>query len=752
MSLWSILASRLLVEQRPGRPPVAFPGCHPTIGSRSAGDRGSTAVACGRTCGTAKPPGNWTCGRRSGTVASVQPYRRRSGGSADALGPALDARSRLCQSVRTLPVPGSPPRLAGPDGGAIGLSFLETGLRQNHVRRITETLSLEEHAVVKRSVSLDLSVGLLDEAQVRAGSDFDRLRGTHVGQVGADRHQHQPLLWIPIARLSRRATSPVDVRDAKNAVVPRLTQYETAHLLASGLYHLMHAILEVNSSNSGDQIAKLLEGAHEARWLVRGALLSLFQEKSAPGVIREPRAPTDDERTGSIHRRRELVLDVLETTQALAPFFDLLDVALRDYLVIVGLHHDKAEHTLTYEAPLEATAAEVVQPIRALVPRLRRSPRYAVKYETSFSAQLPAYHIVAEVQSGANIAGMVLSCDVDAPLVERLAIDLLELAEQLSSLRALELHQKKPLELELEDVLRRIAQLYRRRMWDAEQVGGELRERHVPNLACIYSEVWAAYLHKDGTDDTTFKSSLMLNPALSPEVLAGAASELQLAEFALDISEENDPLSTRAHAYWRRENSSSSERAHTVHARCAFVVVDASSVTTRSVTTFALSILLLLFLVGAASFGTLSPTSWRGDDREVINADALAALLLVVPGYLYSRLELPPRASILARVRLSARLLSYALVATSCAVAAVVAALATTEHLPRVLWVGLIVQGLLFLFSLVLWLAEGERVGQRVNVAAAPRWFWRDGSQSLRRWDGNDYSAHFAAPSERSDG
>ena len=46
-------------------------------------------------------------------------------------------------------------------------------------------------------------------------------------------------MWVPIARILRRTAEPIDVRDSSGQKVPRLTQYETSRLLASGLYRLL---------------------------------------------------------------------------------------------------------------------------------------------------------------------------------------------------------------------------------------------------------------------------------------------------------------------------------------------------------------------------------------------------------------------------------------------------------------------------------------------------------------------------------
>ena len=58
----------------------------------------------------------------------------------------------------------------------MALAFLDVALRQNHVRRLTERLSLIEHRAARCTTEVDISLGLLDEAQREAGILYQRLR------------------------------------------------------------------------------------------------------------------------------------------------------------------------------------------------------------------------------------------------------------------------------------------------------------------------------------------------------------------------------------------------------------------------------------------------------------------------------------------------------------------------------------------------------------------------------------------------
>ncbi|MBE8518474.1 hypothetical protein ILP97_13325 [Amycolatopsis sp. H6(2020)] len=64
----------------------------------------------------------------------------------------MDGFSLLEEAIRSMPVPGAPPRLSL-DGAAVGLSFLDTALRLNHVRRLTERISLVDHRWTSKSTT-----------------------------------------------------------------------------------------------------------------------------------------------------------------------------------------------------------------------------------------------------------------------------------------------------------------------------------------------------------------------------------------------------------------------------------------------------------------------------------------------------------------------------------------------------------------------------------------------------------------------
>src|SRR5262245_56594671 len=133
--------------------------------------------------------------------------------------PRLDGMDSLKQAIWTVPMPGAPPRLSK-DGAAVGLAFLDAALRQNHVRRLTERLTMSEHRTARCTTEVDISLGMLDDEQRAAGLLYQRLRhhGTAKDRPSGD------LLWVPVS-LARRRHAPIEVVSASAERLPRLTQY-----------------------------------------------------------------------------------------------------------------------------------------------------------------------------------------------------------------------------------------------------------------------------------------------------------------------------------------------------------------------------------------------------------------------------------------------------------------------------------------------------------------------------------------------
>jgi hypothetical protein len=573
----------------------------------------------------------------------------------------VDGREALLHALASLPVPGAPPPITTA-GAAIGLSFLDTALRLNHVRRLTERLTVSDHRVAHRTTQVDVSIRMLDEGQLRAAELSRELRGTS-GQEAA--------MWVPVALLPRSTAAPVDIRDAAGFRVPRLTEHEAGSVVAAGLCRLLRGILDSLPVDSDLEL--LLHRAHEAEWLLQMGVHRLLTERRSPQKPVDRGTP-DGVLAGHGAQNRELAQRVLEKHGTeLTDYFDLLDTARNSVLLVVALDGDTDEHLLTYDTPLHV-AAEASRTRRTS--RLLRSVSdgYRLEYRSRISPGIPAYHLVVDTEPGVDIARMYLSTDADAPVVATLRPDLELLATRLADERRTpgDRARNKILELQMQTTLRELADLVRRRRWECAQAGLPAPDGRM--LAC--TTLGRIAVAGEGVQrGSTVDSSILLHPLLGPELLGQAADELKALDMDRDLSLENDPSSSRAHAYWRGPGPSGAP----IEVVAGLQLRDTSAAGPRSVRTYLLGVavtgyLLAAFLADAFwPFGRASTAALSA----VTDRDAVVAVLLLVPGFLYTRLPIARQRTVAGHLQALPRA-----VASVCIGICAVVALAIATGLP----------------------------------------------------------------------
>jgi hypothetical protein len=592
----------------------------------------------------------------------------------------MDPAQMLRETIAGLPLPGAPPRLSF-DGAAVALSFLDTTLRLNHVRRLTERLSVVEHRAATRATEVDISTSMLDKSQLEASALLHDLR-TSARAPGRPAVRSQDI-WVPVTRISKRSVAPVDVFDAGGGKLPRLTQHETSQLLASGLYYLLRNVLQdhLNLDPSGrSPVRKLLHEAHEARWLLQWGLVTLLGERTRPAA-----GPTFPELEGHQivdghgAKQKRIAGDVLDRLHGdLGDFFALLDLAMRDYLLVVALPVERDEHILHYDAPLHvAKKASLHKRIERASTGRRRG--YIGEYSCLISPNVRSYHLVVETQPGVEIDRLILTTDADREETQRLQSDLLHVGERYDEhLRApSDKASYKHLELQLQTVLRDLSELVRRRSWDADHAHVPFRSRSgsLVTLAAI-ATAGKARVRSEATGASNSAIEQMKALDLSAEALREAAADVDDLELYRDLSLENDPAASKAHAYWRRRGTQGKVAGDIqVRVRASFLLVD-STAAGRSVSGYAASVagmilVTYLFLVGLHPPFSTAAALRLGDIR---NADAVVAGLLLVPGFLYSRLSLPERSSVLGRLQSLTSLIAKLCVGSVAILAAAVAA------------------------------------------------------------------------------
>lgn len=584
----------------------------------------------------------------------------------------VDGSTALRHAITSVPVPGAPPR-QNAVGAAIGLSFLDSALRLNHIRRVSETLTVTDHRVARRTTEIDISLAMLDEGQRRATVLSRDLRGA--GRRGEDGDRGPDEVWVPIARISRRSGAPVSIWSPGGARLPRLTQNECGRLLAAGLFRLLRGILSsLPGSTADSELHLLLHRVPEAEWLLQHAIDVLVTERHCP-----PASPPQPREHGVVAgqgaRYRTIALAVLEKHEhVLVEFFELLDVALDNDLLIVALDPRRDEHVLTYETPLHVTSEEDAGHRLARLVR-SSSEGYHLEYRSSISSSIPAYHLVVDAEPGVDIARMYLSTDADARVAAALRADLLVLAERLENERRAPAGRasSKILELQMQTTLRTLADLVRRRRWEAAQAGVPVPAHRM----VVSSELGHVAVSGEGTPglDGAVDSSVLRHPAMRPERLRAAADELFAEELYAGIALENDPSPSRAHASWHGSPAPEATTGAPVEIRAGMLLCDTTDAGPRRVCQYAVLVAVVGFLLAAFLGDSPWPFDAAGRARlgAIRDADAVIGVLLLVPGFLYTRLGLADRRSISGRLRALPRAVANVCIAVIAAVAGAVA-------------------------------------------------------------------------------
>lgn len=191
-------------------------------------------------------------------------------------------------------------------------------------------------------------------------------------------------------------------------------------------------------------------------------------------------------------------------------------------------------------------------------------------------------------------------------------------------------------------------------------------------------------------------------------------------EMAYDMSLENDPPSSRAHAYWRRV-ASQSVNAGQIRIRAGAILREATRAGPRDALLYSVTLAVTAYLM--ASF--LSRTVWpywniiRIPDHAIRNAEAVVAVLLVVPGFLYTRLTIPDPHSISGHLRAVPRIVVRAGISSMLVASAAIAANSDVTLLRYGFSLAI---GFPVLSTALLFRREPYRLTKALGRMGAPRW------------------------------
>jgi hypothetical protein len=644
----------------------------------------------------------------------------------------VDSTNVLREAIFTIPVPAAPPRLSL-EGAAVGLGFLDAALRLNHVRRLTERLTITQHRIAHRTTEVDVSINMLTDSQLEAARMFQMLTSHSSEQPPPGSHVPSTI-WVPVARLSRTKVGPVEVHDAAGNRLPRLTQYETSRLIASGLYRLLRGILVTHPDARKDDtdLGMFLYRVHEPRWLFQSAILAVLTEASKPqetaGVPVQPKLFTESE----VDSHRRLALRILEQFQPLlGDYLRLFDVAVNDHIVVVALDGQEDEHLLTYEAPLYLN-----KPDRwtARVARLVRANRdgYFVHYKTDVPTTLRSYHLVAESAEGIDVDSIFLSTNADKKKVSALARDLDLLAARLDTARHHDDSGEtgRVLELELQVLLGQLSELVRRRRWEASAA-------HVPEpQGCLAASIELVKLREQSQSNQQGPAGtglLVTDRRLSAETLRRSAKELNDYQLGRDFTIETHPVTARAHAYWRRPPLKLTSGGRT-EILAGMVLRNTAETSTRTVVVYALAMTGIAYLLACFITRAIWPFGPPKNHAYsmIANREAIIAVLLLILGFLYTRLSLPERRSVAGHLRTVPRLVAYICIISTVALAVAIAA-GATGPVTQLMFIAAIAVPVASTLLLVLLGSRSSDQAQTLARLHAPLWLTHEQAAKERR-------------------
>lgn len=663
-----------------------------------------------------------------------------------------DRLQRFLYALRRTPIPTAPPPHDAYQE-ALGLNLLALGLRLEHIDRMSEALTLADSTHMARTVSIDINMNVLTADQKWA--------------LRTDPGTDQPKsVWLPVSRQSRTDQASFVVRDSAGNVVPRNTQVETARAFIHGLCRAFRMFL--TSDRRTEDPKELLHGIrhslNRSRWLIEATIATMVNN-GRPNLGTLPPPPADSGRpTDSDIIREKAAEAVTQLFEPDSPFLRLLDIAASEYLLVVEMPTYKPQAFIRYEAPVIPARSKHQQPRNFLSRWLGVRHEFTVRYSTLIPRAVNSYHVTAEVPSEIQVRRFFLTTDVDSPALQSLVADMRAVADNYDHLRTV---APKLLELELQGIASRLAEFGRRRQRDLETFRAYIEERYA-----TFSTRPPRFPPRHDTTAPTDDTGLALEQPivtrlerfanlyeadyfrklaedLMPrQTLLDLARELAETQVDQDVHVDNDPRENAGHAQWtRRPFGADPGSVEPVTSTVYMALVDDPPSLASNVSKLLLAVLILVvgfgvvmepdFFTGIPVLSTIG--AWFQPRFEgggpISSADAIVTILLLVPGVLLSRLEIPSNKTVLGQLRLFPRYVAYSSVIIAGALALLVAA-GRAGSLDRPFLFGMI--ALLLLFVLVGLDGAGKAVKRRRRVPVnrvCPAWLVQEiRRRPVRRW------------------
>lgn len=663
-----------------------------------------------------------------------------------------DRLARFLFALRRTPIPTAP---APHDGyqEALGLTLLALGLRLEHVDRMSEELTLADSTHMARTVTIDINMNVLTADQKWA--------------LRTDPGTEEPKsVWLPVSRQSRTDQASFVVRDGAGNVVPRTTRVETSRALIHGLCRAFRMFLssDPRTENPKELLHGIRHSYNRSRWLIEATIAAMVTGGwSNLGALPPP--PADSGRPTDSDIIRDKAVDaVRQLFERNSPFLRLLDIAASEYLIVVEMPTNKAQAFIRYDAPVIPARSKHLRPGNALTRWMTVRHEFTVRYSTLIPRAVNSYHVTAEVPSEIQVRRFFLTTNVDSPALQSLVADMRAVADKYDHLRTV---APKLLELELQGIASRLAEFGRRRERDLETFRAYIEERYA-----TFSSRPPRFPPRHDTTVPTGETGLDLEQPvvtrlerfanlyeadyfrkladglLPKETLLRLADELAHTEVDQDVHVDNDPRENAGHAQWtRRPFGADPGSVEPVTSTVYMALVDDPPSLASNVSKMLLAVLLLVvcfgavlepdFLAGVPLLGRLGAAFRPAVDGAgpISSADAVVTMLLLVPGLLLSRLEIPSNKTVLGQLRQFPRYVAYTAVIVAGALALLVAS-GRAGALQVPFLAGTIVLTLLFLLVGLDGVGKALKRRRRVPVnKVTPIWLVQEiHKRPVRQW------------------
>jgi hypothetical protein len=629
------------------------------------------------------------------------------------------------------PIPTARPNFARQDQ-ATGLTLLSLALKLEHITRVTESLNLINTDHLSRSVYLDIDLRELTVQQRRALEVHeqpgigDQITNS-TGSTGGSR------LWVPISRHSREDLAPVVVRDGSGRVVPRLTQSAVTSAVIAGVAWLFRTYipsavrtgLRQEPFDHGWKHPMPSAGYGEdrrARWLIEAAAARLIEHGSHGTTTDGSRPQPSDSTERTLAERYLLNLDDRRARH----LNELLTLASREYFLVVMLTAENSHQFLTYDAPLIPAVRSLTARRRAWKAMLPVSTEFSVSYVTQLPRAVGSYHVTIDVPEEIDVRRFILSTDADQPSVEDLARRIHAVLKVMDSQNPA---FDRLIRIELEEIESCLGLLGQRRRLDLQGFEYYLQNRELPrpqNLGSSPKLVEqlaslqrtqsdrGAPVQESGPKAASENQSMAQLRREDLAYLADLSHLIRLRDLGYDVSTDNDPRENGAHAQWRPVPLAFGyPTVEPVEAKVYLAMADEPPALVGSVAKMIGA--LLVVVVGLYLIAQLSNAT------KFSQADAVVAVLLIVPGILLARLDIPSTHSVLGRLRKFPRGVAFASVAFTTGLAMAVA-VQSTGRTAAFIWCALLLFVLLLLCFVEIFGRSKRRKVLVPSSDAIPSW------------------------------